>query len=420
MFSVPLDLVTDDAKNVFNEITSGTYDNSKLRMYSFPGGTGTTYTEYGAGFTKIDLGKGYFALAATSASVSSGQGATRVDGTNPFPITLVPGWNMIGNPYNFTVVWADVLTASGLTAAQAQTPQGYTGSYADKTSIASGEAVFVNNPTTGNVTLSIPVTNNSGGRIMDVEDNVNSLADKSWEVRFLKQDNDGYDIVLGAVGMEENSLPSFDEHDRINPPPLAEQPKVEFNHPEFFQPSFKKDIRTSSNNEQWNFVYTAQPNDDLDEIYWDNSYYGYSSPDIYLVDKTHFEVINMKEKDSYQFEHAGETKFEVYFGEDVLAALLPDQIDVQSPFPNPFNEAIRLNVGLPLADNEYKVIVDIYNTMGKKVATLTNSILKAGYYNFNWQGTNDSGQVVPNGIYAYRIAVIGDINKVVAGKIVKE
>ena len=38
---------------------------------------------------------------------------------------------------------------------------------------------------------------------------------------------------------------------------------------------------------------------------------------------------------------------------------------------------------------------------------------------FDWQGNNDSGNKVPNGIYAYRVVVSGDINNVVAGKIIK-
>ena len=236
----------------------------------------------------------------------------------------------------------------------------------------------------------------------------------------MHQDTEGYDIVLGGVGMEENSIQTFDEHDRINPPPFAEQAKIEFNHPEFFQPSFKKDIRTSSDAEQWNFTYTAKAIDDLDEIYWDNSYFGYSSPDIYLVDKTHFEVINMREVDNYQFEHAGITKFEVYYGDKALEALLPNQLEVQTPYPNPFTEMVKINVGLPKADNEYKVIVAIYNTMGKQVATLTNGAMESGYYSFKWLGTNDSGNEVPNGIYAYRVMVKGDLSEVVSGKVMKE
>ncbi len=420
MFSVPLELSNKDAVAVFDEITAGTYDTKTFRIFAYPGGTGDTYTEYGSGLTNIDIGKGYFALAANSATVNSGLGTTPgVSAASPFTITLVPGWNMIGNPYNFTVTWSDIQTASGITDAEAQPPQGYNGSYFEKSGIDAGEGVFVNNPTSGNVTLQIPVTNSAGGRLAGIQENDSPLAESSWEVRFLHQDKEGYDVVLGAVGMEETSVYGFDKFDRINPPAIASQPTVEFNHPEFFQPSFKKDIRATASEEMWQFTYTAAATEDLDEIYWDNSFFGIGSPDIYLVDKTHFTVINMKEKDSYAFEHAGVTKFEVYFGDNALENLLPDGLEVQTPYPNPFTEQVNINVGLPKADNGYKVMVAIYNTMGKQVATLTNGSMDAGYYVFKWQGNNNSGQEVPDGIYAYRVIISGEISKTVTGKVLK-
>jgi len=419
MFSVPLTLQMNDATTVFDEILDSGYDKTELRLFSFTGGTGNTYQEYGSGFTNIDLGKGYFALAATSASVLSGNGQTPVvDANNPFTIDLVPGFNLIGNPYNFNVVWADVLAASGLSIAE---PVTYTaGSYQTLTSISSGLGVFVNNPTGSTVTLEFPIARNTGGRIAELEDNTNSLASSSWEVRFLQENNLAEQIVLGAVGMEENALLSFDEHDRINPPPFAESAKIEFNHPEFFQPSFKTDIRLSSNEEQWAFTFEAPANPDLEEISWDNSYYGYDSPDIYLVDKTHFIVINMKEVNNYQFKHSGVTKFEVFYGYNAFEDLLPDHLEIQTPFPNPFNDKVTINIGLPNSSENHKVSVAIYNTMGAQVATLNNAEMESGYHSFSWQGTNDSGHEVPNGIYAYRIIVNGGISEVVAGKVIKE
>jgi len=137
------------------------------------------------------------------------------------------------------------------------------------------------------------------------------------------------------------------------------------------------------------------------------------------VDKTHFSVVNMKEQASYSFDHGGVTKFEVYFGDNALANLLPDEVEVLTPYPNPFTNQVNINIGLPQAGKEYKVRVAIYNTMGKQVATLTNPAMEAGYYVFTWQGNNDSGQEVPDGIYAYRVIVNGEVNKIITGKVIK-
>jgi hypothetical protein len=220
--------------------------------------------------------------------------------------------------------------------------------------------------------------------------------------------------------MEEEAEYSKDMYDRVNPPAFGSMKLIEFAHPEYIASSFKVDIRESADQEKWSFVYKVlDTENNKHKIHWDNSYFGENTPDLYLVDKTHITVVNMKEESSYTFSHTGLTKFEVYYGKNSLNELSPDRLEVQTPYPNPFSKAVTINVGLPLADNEYKIIVGIYDTMGKQVSTLVNGNMNAGYYSFSWQGENNSGNLVPKGIYAYRVVITGAANKVVTGKIIK-
>ena len=418
LFAVPLVLQNKNAVTVFDEIVGTTYDNTKMRLFSYPGGTATAFNEYNSGFSNINIGKGYFGLVATdaNATVLSGPGAT-VTNLN---FNLVNGWNLIGNPYPFTINWSDVETASGFSSTEVQPPQGYNGTYTNQTSIASGEGVFVLNTTGGDLNIVFPVTNKSGSRLTEDKPLVNDLGNDSWEVRFMTQ-IDGQDVVLGAVGMEPDALVSRDRYDRAIPPSIGEGKAIIFQHSEFFVPSFNKDIKPTRSGENWAFEYHGNPEGgNRQEIHWDNSYYGVSGPDLYLVDKTHFKVVNMKEESQYTFEHHGLTNFEIYFGDQVQEALLPAQIIVDTPYPNPFDQKMNLNIGLPRASHSYKVQIAIYNTMGRLVDVIADTILEPGYHSFAWNGTNDRNESVAQGIYAYKIVVKNLDRKVITGKIIKQ
>ncbi len=421
--AIPLDLDNKDAVTVFDEITAGTYDNKKIRLFSWPGGpsANTSYAEYGSGFTNMTLGSGYFTLAASSASVLSGAGETpKVGQTGPITIDLIPGWNLIGNPYNFSVSWSDIQTASGITDAEAQVPQGFNGSFFDANTLGAGEGAFVFNPTSNNVTLTIPITNNAGGRISEAPENTNPLSADSWEIRLLRTDQEGYEMQLAAVGMATDALYSYDKYDRVQPPAIAETPRMVVSHPEFFEPAFQKDIRTTKNYEKWEFTYTGPANSGKEEvIYWDNSYFGADAPPVYLLDKTRFKVVDMRQQDTYSFVNGGTTEFEIHFGEGALEALLPEDVLFTTPYPNPFSSAVNFNIGLPSAAKEYQVQVDIYNTMGQQITSLQASNIVGGYYNFSWNGLDEKGQAVPDGVYIYRMTIAGENSRVVSGKIIK-
>ncbi len=69
-------------------------------------------------------------------------------------------------------------------------------------------------------------------------------------------------------------------------------------------------------------------------------------------------------------------------------------------FPNPFNPETRIYFEIPDAQ---QVKVVIYNMLGQKVRTVINDGFNPGYHIINWDGCDDSGNIVPTGIYIYRI-----------------
>ncbi|MEJ2544727.1 MAG: T9SS type A sorting domain-containing protein [Calditrichaceae bacterium] len=81
---------------------------------------------------------------------------------------------------------------------------------------------------------------------------------------------------------------------------------------------------------------------------------------------------------------------------------LPTQCKLMQNYPNPFNGVTTIQFALP---TESEISLIIYNTLGQKIKTLVNSeFLNAGYYNFQWNGTNEHNTAVSSGLYFYVLA----------------
>ncbi len=81
---------------------------------------------------------------------------------------------------------------------------------------------------------------------------------------------------------------------------------------------------------------------------------------------------------------------------------LPGEFALHQNYPNPFNPATVIKYQLPV-NSEVKLI--IYNTLGQKVRTLISDDKAPGFYEIEWDGRNDFGQLVGSGIYFYRIEI---------------
>lgn len=79
---------------------------------------------------------------------------------------------------------------------------------------------------------------------------------------------------------------------------------------------------------------------------------------------------------------------------------LPTQYTLSQNYPNPFNATTKLEFTLPKA---CQVRLDIYNVLGKRIRTLIDEYLSAGYKTVTWDGKDDNGNDVSTGIHFYRI-----------------
>jgi hypothetical protein len=81
-------------------------------------------------------------------------------------------------------------------------------------------------------------------------------------------------------------------------------------------------------------------------------------------------------------------------------------VSLSQNVPNPFspNSGTTIGYGVP-ADG--KVLVRVFDLLGREVRTLVSADLKAGSYQTEWDGRDAEGNVVESGMYYYRIEAAG-------------
>ena len=93
-----------------------------------------------------------------------------------------------------------------------------------------------------------------------------------------------------------------------------------------------------------------------------------------------------------------------YMGESVLSNeddnITVEEFALKGNYPNPFNPVTKIKFS---NDRNDIVKITVFSLMGEKVATIMNKNLVPGTYDVSWNGRNTSGQVVPTGMYFYKI-----------------
>ena len=80
--------------------------------------------------------------------------------------------------------------------------------------------------------------------------------------------------------------------------------------------------------------------------------------------------------------------------------LIPKSFTVFPAYPNPFNPVTTLSYDIP---NKGFVDVTVYDMMGRAIKNLVRSDQSYGYKSIKWNATNNQNQIVPAGVYIYKI-----------------
>jgi len=84
------------------------------------------------------------------------------------------------------------------------------------------------------------------------------------------------------------------------------------------------------------------------------------------------------------------------YGEDT------NNVSLNQNIPNPFSNETRIYFNIEKAN---KIELSIYNIYGQRIKTLLNKTLKKGEHFVDWNGSDNHGNIVSDGIYFYTLKI---------------
>ena len=100
----------------------------------------------------------------------------------------------------------------------------------------------------------------------------------------------------------------------------------------------------------------------------------------------------------------------------VVNNIIPTKFALSDNYPNPFNPTTNISFSIPMQTD---VRINIYNIMGQLVANVTNEQLNAGTYSMQWNGTDQSGNMLPSGLYFYELEAGNEFRQIKKMTLVK-
>jgi uncharacterized protein (DUF2141 family) len=77
---------------------------------------------------------------------------------------------------------------------------------------------------------------------------------------------------------------------------------------------------------------------------------------------------------------------------------VPNEFSLFQNYPNPFNPSTVIQFDLPDRGQQHAVSLQIFDLLGREVATLLNEKMQAGPHQVTWNASN-----MPSGVYLYRL-----------------
>lgn len=416
VLSFPLEPTSfnSEINDVFNPL--GKYKKKKWRLFKYEGDRKglVEYLENGFG-ESIEAGEGYLLINnQTIDRITTSSGTTvNVTPSNPLKINIEKGWNLIGNPYLFQLFWEDVIEQNPNVPLHPDifdyddnwdlNPDGIIEKY-------SGTLIYSNE----DALISIPVLKNPDAkrRRNKLVPLKNSLDESYWEIHF-KLKNKNSNSLFHGIGMHPNASIGLDNFDIINPPYQGKNLSIEFIQPEFSSGTLGRNIVPTANSFIWSFNIFPSSKNDMINLSWQNDYLGDNKFDLILLDLATQKRVNMKMLKEYTFNSSVSSGFRIYFGDPdfIDENITPQQIDIGSPFPNPFSKEITIPVYLPISSNPYSLEASIYDLSGKLILSFEKIVETGGFKEYRWDGKDHLGKFLPNGFYVYKLIVLSPRNK---------
>ncbi len=378
--AVPLVLDNGEVDAVFNQL--GPYNKKKWRLYTYYDGDNREYKA----FSKIQPGLGYWLIMREAVTIDPGKGQTvSADEEHPFEISLKPGWNLIGNPYDFPISWENVLKYNNNPTGVEDLVVFANGSLVESDLLERYRGAFVF--ASAATTIRIPVLRDvsEGGRKRSLQNVSSALDQPGWEVPIYVS-NQQFTNELGGVGMhplaEREGKDAFD----IVAVPVLEGIgffELQIDHPEVGA-FFNKDVVPTMEEYTWDI--TIRRDDPMPvELRWDNTALGENEKQLYMLNPTTQQVVDMRDVASLSVGAETKNVLIIYGGQAYVERVLNAELPVLGiPYPVPSDGKVTIPLRIPDAMNGSHVSIDIVDFSGKRVFRVVNDYFSSGYHVLEW------------------------------------
>jgi hypothetical protein len=304
--------------------------------------------------------------------------------------------------------WSDILSANGSPNNITNFKTFSNGSYSAKDQIAAYEGAFVLN-NGALITIDIPlVTSVSGGRTASPQEEnqkqeLYDIGQQEWVVPISLKAGE-IENVFGGIGMRDGASLSVDQFDDFNPPPIADYVEMSFPHPEHFIKHSTRDVVPIQSEFKWDFTLVTNVDGPV-ELQWDNTMFGDNSKELFLIDVANGILVDMRKQKTYVANPNRSRGFEIHFGENLLSKISPRSIVLGEAYPNPGNGDISIPFTLPENQASYRVSLEVFDQLGRKITSLVDQSLRAGFYTSQWESNQFN---LNHGIYMYRLTVLNN------------
>jgi hypothetical protein len=314
----------------------------------------------------VECGEGYWERNTESETVT-------IEGfsCSPLAISLMNGWNMISGP-NCTVAIADVTDPAGIIIPG--TLYGFNGAYVLSDYMEGGKGYWLRTNAAGDITISCAAE--PSGILAKAIDKLPQLDDFG---RIMITDATGakQTLYLNVELEDESMIESY------SLPPLP--------------PDGLFDVRFSSgycistvDEEMIHLQASDYPVSISISNTIDDGAYTYTITEI--VGSEEIAQHMLSEDETVEINNSKVTLLKL---SKKAMQRLPTNFTISQNYPNPFNPSTKIKVALPKLE---KVKIEVFNIIGKKIQTLLNKTMPAGYHEVEFNGQN-----LPSGVYLYRI-----------------
>ncbi len=404
LISVPFDYPTQDPADVLNVPVA---DRPNFKLFAWSLGRYTTYPNVPA--DRVRLGRAFF-LSTPRPLVITQEGAS-ADTNVPFEITLAPGWNLIGTPFNFPLRWLDMRVRDGGDEKSLQEAISAGALRNGLWTYVSGQPVLANElqPWMGYwvranraVTLLIDPAGRSRSALTRSAEPVQT---DGWLVQIVGNAGGVMD-ASNYFGVASRASDGFDALFDIERPPVFEgQPTVQvaFEHPEWgeYAGRYAVDVRSRAVGQVWRFtVSTNIANTDV-TLRFPNVARVPRGLNLYLVDEATGQRRSLRTLSAYTFrsgEGASTRAFRIEVANEQRTSLRISNVSVLS-------RGSGRTISFTLNNDAAVSVVVLRN--GRAVRDLlVQATRSAGINTVNWDGRDRNGVSLPAGAYTVEIRAV--------------